>query len=583
RLTMQNIYCLLLIFAFTCGPSHLRSQSGADAVRLYRLFALRDSFELANRRTDGFAGVTEAGMLGRAAFYRALQSEARQIAIARLNAQDKINHQIFAFILADEISAVDFQMYLIPFNAEGGFYNQAGGAFRGQMRNREDVGRVLARLSSYPQYLDDHIRLMKLGMERGIVAPRSVAGNYRALIAPFSSPDPAKNALWKSLQAMPAQLPSSVRDSLLNIGRQVIFERIVPAYAAFDKFMQEDYLPVCRERPGISEVPGGREYYRNRIAHYTTLEMSPEEVFSAGEREVARIRAEMDTVMRQAGFSGTLAEFFDFLRTDPQFYASTPRRLLQEAAYWAKKIDGRLPAYFDPLPRLSYGVEPVPEAIAPNYTGGRYSPGSAANHRAGNYWVNTYKLESRPLYVLPALTLHEAVPGHHLQMALAEEQGTGPAFRRNYYISAFGEGWALYAEYLGKEMGIYETPYEDFGRLTYEMWRACRLVIDVGIHYMGWSQQQALDYLSANAALSLHECETEIERYIGWPGQAVSYKIGEITIRRLRKSAEAALGPKFNIRDFHRVILENGSVPLFILEQEVEKYIADKSTVHPGR
>jgi uncharacterized protein (DUF885 family) len=574
---MRNIYYLLLALAFFGGATNLHGQSGADAARLHRLFSIKDSFELANRRAEGFPRVTEAAILERASFYRVLQAEARQIAVENLNAQDKINHQIFSFILADELSEADFKMYLIPFNAEGGFYNQAGGAFRGQMRSRDDVGRALARLRAYPRYLDDHIQLMKLGIQRGIVAPRSVAGNYQALIAPFSNPDPAKNALWKSLQAMPADLPAKEQDSLLNIGRQVIFESIVPAYAAFDKFMQEDYLPACREQPGISGIPGGREYYRNRIAHYTTLEMTPEEVFSTGEQEVARIRAEMGTVMRQAGFSGTLAEFFNFLRTDPQFYAATPRRLLQEAAYWSKKIDGRLPAYFDPLPRLSYGVEPVPEAIAPNYTGGRYSPGSAANHRAGNYWVNTYKLESRPLYVLPALTLHEAVPGHHLQMALAEEQGTGPAFRRSYYISAFGEGWALYAEYLGKEMGIYETPYEDFGRLTYEMWRACRLVIDVGIHYMGWSQQQALDYLSTNAALSLHECETEIERYIGWPGQAVSYKIGEITIRKLRKNAEMVLGARFNIRDFHRVILENGSVPLFILDQEVKKYIAGKS------
>ncbi len=580
---MQNIYYPLLVAIFLCGIFPVQGQQGTDSLRLYRLFAIRDSFEQANRRTEGFARVTEASVLSRASFYRGLQDGTKNIVVERLNRQDQVNHQIFSFILADEVSEADFQMYLVPFNAEGGFYNEAGSAFRGQLRTREDVGRLLTRLRTYPQYLSDHIALLRTGIQRGIVAPRVVAENYSTLIPPFSSPDPEKNTLWKNFQSLPASLQARERDSLLNLGKAIIFESIVPAYAAFDKFMQETYLPACRERPGISEIPGGREYYRNRIAHYTTIGMTPEEVFATGEQEVARIKAEMESVMRQAGFTGTLAEFFNFLRTDTRFYAKTPRQLLQEASYWSKKIDGRLPAYFDPLPRLSYGVEPVPEAIAPNYTGGRYSPGSAANHRAGNYWVNTYKLESRPLYVLPALTLHEAVPGHHLQMSLAEEQGGGPAFRRSYYISAFGEGWALYAEYLGKEMGIYETPYEDFGRLTYEMWRACRLVIDVGIHYMGWSQQQALDYLSSNAALSLHECQTEVERYIGWPGQAVSYKIGEITIRKLRKKAEAALGRNFNIRDFHRVILENGSVPLFILEQEVEKYIAAQTTSSPGR
>lgn len=580
---MQNIYYPLLVAIFLCGIFPVQGQQGTDSLRLYRLFAIRDSFEQANRRTEGFARVTEASILSRASFYRGLQDGMKNIVVERLNRQDQVNHQIFSFILADEVSEADFQMYLVPFNAEGGFYNEAGNAFRGQLRTREDVGRLLTRLRTYPQYLSDHIALLRTGIQRGIVAPRGVAENYSTLIPPFSSPDPEKNTLWKNLQSLPASLQARERDSLLNLGKAIIFESIVPAYAAFDKFMQETYLPACRERPGISEIPGGREYYRNRIAHYTTIGMTPEEVFATGEQEVARIKAEMESVMRQAGFTGTLAEFFNFLRTDTRFYATTPRQLLQEASYWSKKIDGRLPAYFDPLPRLSYGVEPVPEAIAPNYTGGRYSPGSAANHRAGNYWVNTYKLESRPLYVLPALTLHEAVPGHHLQMSLAEEQGGGPAFRRSYYISAFGEGWALYAEYLGKEMGIYETPYEDFGRLTYEMWRACRLVIDVGIHYMGWSQQQALDYLSSNAALSLHECQTEVERYIGWPGQAVSYKIGEITIRKLRKKVEAALGRNFNIRDFHRVILENGSVPLFILEQEVEKYIAAQTASSPGR
>ncbi|MCB9082345.1 MAG: DUF885 domain-containing protein [Lewinellaceae bacterium] len=547
------------------------SQPNPDSVTLYQLFAARDSF-----LRDGsyaFPRVTVDSEQQRAAFFRNLQTRQKAIILDKLNPEDRINYQLFAFILADELAAWDYQIYLIPFNAEGGFYNEFSYDVQRPLRNRAAVDRAFARLQSYPQYLRDHLALLKLGMERRIMPPRVIAENYQGLIAPFAAATPADNILWRWIQEMPGTLAPAVRDSFLAAGKDLIFSGIVPAYAELDRFMQQHYLPACRETVGISEIPGGQDYYRNRITHYATLNLTPEEVFAMGEREVARIQSQMEVILHELDFKGSMADFFQFLRTDPQFYATTPRQLLQEASYWAKKIDGRLPAYFDPLPRLSYGVEPVPEAIAPNYTGGRYSPGSALNHRAGNYWVNTYKLESRPLYVLPALTLHEAVPGHHLQMALAEEQQAGPAFRRSYYISAFGEGWGLYAEYLGNEMGIYETPYEQFGRLTYEMWRACRLVVDVGMHYYGWPQQKALDYLSSHAALSLHECQTEIERYIGWPGQAVSYKIGEISILRLRKIAEAALGDEFNIRDFHRVILQNGSVPLFILEQAVLDYI----------
>jgi uncharacterized protein (DUF885 family) len=306
--------------------------------------------------------------------------------------------------------------------------------------------------------------------------------------------------------------------------------------------------------------------------------MTAEEVFEVGQLEVKRIRSEMQQIIDSLKFEGSFNDFLNFLRTDPRFYAKTPHELLAEASYYSKKIDGRLPRYFGTLPRLPYGVEPVPEQIAPRYTGGRYSDGSYENHRAGQYWVNTYKLESRPLYVLPSLTLHEAVPGHHLQISLAAEAEFNrevplPDFRNDYYISAFGEGWALYCEWLGKEMGIYEDLYQQFGALTYEMWRACRLVVDPGMHALGWSRQQAVDFMTNNTALSIHEINTEINRYIGWPGQAVSYKIGELKIRELRKEAESKLGDKFNIRDFHDKVLENGSIPLFVLERVMKEWI----------
>ena len=284
----------------------------------------------------------------------------------------------------------------------------------------------------------------------------------------------------------------------------------------------------------------------------------------------------MEEIIEEVAFNGSFADFLKFLRTDPQFYVQRPEELLRHAAWLSKKAEGQLPKLFSHLYTQPFTVEPVPDAIAPTYTGGRYVSGDKDQQKPGIYWVNTYKLSSRPLYTLPALTLHEAVPGHHLQIMLAAELEDIPSFRNSFYISAFGEGWGLYAEYLGEEMGMYESPYERFGRYTYEMWRACRLVVDVGLHYKGWSRQQAVDYLAQNTALSLHEVNTEIDRYIGWPAQALSYKIGEITIKRLREQAREAMGEDFDLREFHRVILKNGSIPLNVLEKEVQLYMEEK-------
>jgi uncharacterized protein (DUF885 family) len=302
--------------------------------------------------------------------------------------------------------------------------------------------------------------------------------------------------------------------------------------------------------------------------------VAPEELHALGLREVARIRARMEAVKSEVGFKGELPAFFVSLRNDPRFHARTPEELLMRASFIAKTIDGMLPAFFGLLPRLPYRVEAVPADIAPYYTGGRYVQAAAGSTEPGTYWVNTYDLQSRPLYVLPALTLHEAVPGHHLQIALAAEQQGLPAFRRFAYFSVTGEGWGLYAEKLGEEMGIYRTPYEQFGRLTYEMWRACRLVVDTGMHALGWPREKAIAYLRDNTALSEHEIETETDRYIGWPGQALAYKVGELAIVEMRRKAEAALGARFDKRRFHDAILATGSVPLGVLEEEVDRFVA---------
>jgi uncharacterized protein (DUF885 family) len=354
-------------------------------------------------------------------------------------------------------------------------------------------------------------------------------------------------------------------------------EGVVPAYRTFLEFMVDEYIPGTRETLGASDLPDGGDYYRHKIREFTTLDLAPEEIHQIGLEEVGRIRAEMEAVIEEVGFEGTFADFLDFLRTDHGFYADTPDALLKEAAWIAKRMDGKLPSLFGRLPRLPYTVEAVPDYLAPKYTTGRYVGAPWGSSEPGRYWVNTYDLASRPLYNLEALTLHEAVPGHHLQIALNQEIEGLPPFRRFSYISAFGEGWGLYSEWLGLEAGFYTDPYSNFGRLTYEMWRACRLVVDTGVHALGWSRERMIDFLASNTALPLHEVETETDRYISWPAQALSYKLGEIEIRKLRGEAEQALGPSFDVRAFHDAVLANGSVPLPVLRQAVEAFIRSRT------
>jgi uncharacterized protein (DUF885 family) len=563
---------LVLSFALFLSLSVFGQAEKTDAkTTLYALFEEEEQYENP-KDGDFFANVLPEAKNAEAQLWQSLLDRLQAIPKQELTKADQINYDVFKFVLENRLAEIQFESYLIPFNAEGGFYNSLTFRMnRFRFNSPKDYERYLNMLRAFPQYMRDNMQLMQIGTEKGITAPKLVAANYKVLIKPFVETTLVDHLLYRPFQNIPEEWANKA--NLQGQARKVIQEEILPVYRAFDRFMQQTYLPACKESIGIAAIPNGKAYYEHRIRFFTTLDMSPEEVFQKGQEEVARIRAAMEAIIEEVAFEGSFADFLHFLRTDPQFYHTEGRELLKEAAYYSKKIDGKLPQYFGKMPRLPYGVVPVPDAIAPNYTAGRYSPGSARQHRAGNYWVNLYKLESHPLYALPALTLHEAVPGHHLQIALAEELGAQPPFRRSTYISAFGEGWALYCEWLGVEMDIYETPYEHFGRLTYEMWRACRLVVDVGMHYKGWDRQRALDFLSQNTALSLHECNTEINRYIGWPGQAVSYKIGELKIRELRKQAEAELGEQFNIRDFHDRILANGSIPLFILEAEIEAFM----------
>ena len=365
---------------------------------------------------------------------------------------------------------------------------------------------------------------------------------------------------------MPPSIPADQQAALKAEAARAIREDVVPAHQKLLAFMRTEYFPKATQTLSSEAYPDGKAYYQHMIHEYTTLDLSPDEIHAIGLSEVARIHAEMLTVMAQTGFKGTFPEFLTYLRTDPKFYAKTPEELLGYAALIAKRGDAKLPQYFGLLPRGRFTIIPVPANIAPFYTSGRGG--------AHVYLVNTYDLPHRPLFQLTALTLHEAELGHGLQGEIAEEQPEQPAFRRHSYISAYGEGWALYTEKLGKEMGLYDTPYDDFGRLSWEMWRACRLVVDTGIHHKGWTRQQAIDYLAENTALPLHEIETEVDRYITWPGQALSYKLGMLDIERLRAKSEKALGAKFDIRAFHDTVLSMGSVPLPVLDQRIDEFIA---------
>ncbi|MCS7155779.1 MAG: DUF885 domain-containing protein [Bacteroidota bacterium] len=495
---------------------------------------------------------------------------------AQLAAEERLAYDVLRHWLENERAEHRFGAYRIPITSDDGFHI----AFTRlpqwtPFRREQDYIWYLARLRAFPDWVRQHIALMREGIARGQTLPAAILEGYEVTIEGLLRPEPEQTVFFAPFRRFPAAVPPERQEALRTEARRVIRDSVQYGYRLFLEFFTREYRPKARRTIGISSVPGGREYYAHLVRYYTTLPLSPEEVHRIGLEEVRRIRAEMDSVMRQTGFKGTFAEFLEFLRTDPRFYARTPEELLKEAAWIAKQMDGRLPRLFHvrSLPRLPYGVAPVPEHLAPRYTGGRYVPAPTEGTEGGYYWVNPYPLNGRPLYVLEALTLHEAVPGHHLQYALRQELTQVHPFVRSISFSAFGEGWALYAERLGKEVGFYADPYREFGRLTYEMWRACRLVVDTGLHAMGWSREQAIAFLAEHTALSRHEVQTEVDRYIAWPGQALAYKIGELKIRELRRRAEAALGPRFDVRDFHDVVLRGGSIPLPTLEERVETWI----------
>ena len=499
-----------------------------------------------------------------------------KININELDEDKLISYELLQFVLKDIVDYYEFERYLNPLLSDSGFHSSLNYRVR-PISNFESAKDYLNKLNALPTFVDQNFKNLREGLKKGVSQPLIIFDGYESTYDDHITTNYQENYFYSPFKNLPSDINSAQADSILNQAKYSIENIVVPQFKRIKKFFEEEYYPKTRTKIGVSSTPRGEDYYQNRINYYTTSDdYTAGKIHQIGLDEVARIKSEMIKIINDLNFNGSFEEFFNFLRTDDQFYAKSPRELLMFARDVAKRADEQLPKFFRTLPRKPYGVAPVPDAIAPKYTSGRYVGTSKNSTEPGYYWVNTYDLRSRTLYTIPALTVHEAVPGHHLQGSLNNELDTSiPSFRRNLYLSAYGEGWGLYTEFLAEEMGLYTTPYEHFGKLTYEMWRACRLVVDTGIHALGWSKKQVLDFMTSNTALSLHEINTETDRYISWPGQALSYKIGELKIRELRSLAEKELGSNFDIREFHEVILSKGTVTLSILESRVLNYIED--------
>lgn len=492
-----------------------------------------------------------------------------------LSADEQVNYTIFRQLLENRIREYEFKSHLIPITNRWGFHVGFPELRRkAPLKTVQDYENYIARLNAFRQYSQQHIEVMREGIKQRMVLPAVVLRGFEETINAHIVTDPKRSLLFEPFENFPERIGEADRERLTSAGVQAIKESVVPGYVAFGEFFTVEYLPAARGSIGAAALPNGRAFYRSQIQKFTTLDLTPDEIHELGKSEVKRIRAEMKEVIARTKFKGDIAEFVADLRTNEEFYPKTAEELMQKTALVLKKMDGELPTLFKRLPRTPYGIRRVPDYIAPKTTTAYYQLPAGDGSRAGFYFVNVYNLKSRPLYDVEALSLHEAVPGHHLQLALQQELDL-PDFRRFASFTAFVEGWALYAERLGLEVGFYTDPYSDFGRLSFESWRACRLVVDTGIHNFGWTREQAIEYMAENTALTRHNIEAEVDRYISWPGQALGYKIGELKIRELRALAEKELGDEFDIREFHDVVLRGGSIPLNVLEANVKRWLAN--------
>ena len=573
---------LAVLTLATVLPVH--AQTTTQNRQLHALFAeewergLRESPENASyngdsRFNDRWTDFTLTAINARQAADRAALQALHAIDRKTLSPSDQLDYDTFEWNLQRSVERQKFNEYLQPISHQGGPQTADGIAEVLPFATLKDYQDWLKRLQALPRVIGQITVLMQEGVKAGNLPPRVLMQRVPAQIAGQVVDDPARSAFYKPFLKFPDAIAQADRDRLQAEARRIISEDVVPAYRGLQTYFNTGYLPRTRDSIAVSDLPDGKAYYDFLARYYTTTELTAEQIHATGLKEVARIRAEMERVKAQTGFTGTLAEFFTYLRTDPKFFHKTPEELLTAYRALSKRIDPELVKVFKTLPRLPYGVRPIPDNIAPDTTTAYYQPGASDGTRPGYYYVNLYKPEVRPTWEMMPLSLHEAVPGHHFQFARGLEIPDAPMFRRTAYFVAYGEGWGLYAEQLGFEMGLYDDPYDHFGQLVYEMWRAVRLVVDTGMHAKGWSRDQAIAYFKDNAAKTEQDIVNEIDRYIGTPGQALAYKIGQIKISELRARATRELGPKFDLREFNDAVLETGSVPLEALERHIEAWI----------
>jgi len=567
-----GVFTALLLAISVCAdaaPADAQLKALYDSEWAWRMAQFADDENNTRPVPDHLPSVTPAAQIERLRTWRSVMTKLNGIPGGLLSLKEQVNAQVFRFQIANLIADQEFRLYEMPANSDSSFWTDFDDRARRPFRTLADYRNWIAQMRDIPRYFREQMDEMRAGEARGFTPPRVTLQGRDGAIAAVANGRPEDTPFYAPFKDMPsAVVPSVDQGKLRAEALKTIREAVQPSYRSLLKYWRDDYVPHARTTLAAEALPNGKAYYRQQIIEYATVDRSPEAIHKLGLAEVASLRAQMIAVMRQTGFAGDLPAFLKYLRSDPKFTAKSPQDLLNRAAWIAKEFDGKAALYFGLLPRARFAIRPVPADQAPFYTSGRGGPGV--------FLLNTYDLPHRPLYNLTALTLHESAPGHAFQMPLALEDKSLPAFRRNSYISAYGEGWALYCEWLGQEMGMYHTAYDRFGMLGYQIWRAARLVVDTGIHSQGWSRAQAIQFLHDNTALPDHEIETEVDRYITWPGQAVSYYMGELAIRAARTKAQKTLGAKFNIRAFHDAVLSLGSVPLPVLTQHIDRFIADE-------
>jgi uncharacterized protein (DUF885 family) len=571
---------LALILALGATPALADDAALGKLIADYELYSLSQNPIEAGQQGDraALSRLPDNSPGAEAARTTALKDYAARVAAidpTGLSAEGRTNREFLTWTVGRQLQSLAFDEARMPFSSDGGFHWTLGYlASSTPMRSVADARAWIDRLNATPAYYATEIANARRGAKSGFTQPRGTVEQVIARAREQAAAPVEGDPLLAPIDRLPASIPEADRQALRAEALAAVRDKVRPAQAQFVDFLQNEYLPKARKSLAARSLPDGARYYAWLVSDHTTTQLTPDQIHQNGLAEVARIRKEMDGVIAETGFTGDFTAFQAHLRSDPQFYATSRQALLEKASEIAKRIDDQLPAWFGTLPRLTYGVRPVPADIEKTYTTGRYFPGNPKLGVAGGYMVNTYDLPQRPLYELPALTLHEAVPGHHLQIALGQEAADVPYFRREANVTAFTEGWGLYAEKLGDEMGIYRNAYERFGRLSYEMWRACRLVADTGLHWKGWSLDQARECFTKNSALSPLNIEVELARYVSWPGQALAYKTGEMKIVATRENAKARLGEKFDIRRFHDAMLLAGPMPLDMLERRMDAWIA---------